>query len=352
MRTPLRHLALTALVAALTACGTSDNANNYSSLVVFGDSLSDVGTHNVGTVAQLGAATGGAGRWTVNSVAAGEIWVERIASDLGLTKPCAAETGLLPNLPGLTGAAVTAHPGCTNYAQGSARITNPLGPSAYALQAAFNTQTLGLLAKPIQNQMDAHLAAAGGNFTGNELIMVLAGANDVFMETQLTAGAGNPTGAVTNVATAGATLGQLIKTKLIDKGARRVLVLNMPDVAGTPFLKAQSADTRTLVDTMVNAFNAQLAAQLAGVAQVHIGDLYTRSKDQGANPAKYGLTNTTTASCGANALGTTSLVCNASNVIAGDISHFAFADDVHPTPYGHQLIAQFANQELFAAGWH
>ena len=165
-------------------------------------------------------------------------------------------------------------------------------------------------------------------------------------------GAGNPTGAVTNVATAGATLGQLIKTKLIDKGARRVLVLNMPDVAGTPFLKAQSADTRTLVDTMVNAFNAQLAAQLAGVAQVHIGDLYTRSKDQGANPAKYGLTNTTTASCGANALGTTSLVCNASNVIAGDISHYAFADDVHPTPYGHQLIAQFATQELLAASWH
>ena len=39
------------------------------------------------------------------------------------------------------------------------------------------------------------------------------------------------------------------------------------------------------------------------------------------------------------------------NVIKGDISHYAFADDVHPTPYGHQLLSQFASKLMAQAGW-
>jgi phospholipase/lecithinase/hemolysin len=90
---------------------------------------------------------------------------------------------------------------------------------------------------------------------------------------------------------------------------------------------------------------------------VHLGDFYAASKDQNANPAAYGITNTTTPACGANALSSpatapgSSLVCNGSNVIAGDVSHYGFADNVHPTPYGHQLISQFAAKELAIAGW-
>jgi outer membrane lipase/esterase len=33
------------------------------------------------------------------------------------------------------------------------------------------------------------------------------------------------------------------------------------------------------------------------------------------------------------------------------VSRYQFADDVHPTPYGHQLLAQFAASELAKAGW-
>jgi len=38
-------------------------------------------------------------------------------------------------------------------------------------------------------------------------------------------------------------------------------------------------------------------------------------------------------------------------VIKGDISHYGFADDVHPTPYGHQLVSQFASKLMAQAGW-
>jgi phospholipase/lecithinase/hemolysin len=354
-----------ALLMAGCGGGGSDTATrvSFSSLVTFGDSLSDVGTYKVGSVAAIAAATGGGGgRWTISSNAGGEMWIDRVAATFGLPVPCPAETGLAPNIPGLVGAPVTANAACLNYAQGSARITDPAGPNSVALQnAAYGSQvTLGLIAKPVQAQMAAHLAAHGGAYSGKELVAVLAGANDVFMQLAFLgtpAGGATPAAAVANVGLAGATLGGLIKTQVVGKGARYVLVLNMPDVAGTPYAKSLGATTQGLIDQMVQAFNAQLAASLAGVDGVQLGDIYTTSKDQGANPAAYGITNSTTEACGPNALSSpatakgTALICNASNVIAGDVSHYAFADNVHPTPYGHQLIAQFASKVLAAAGW-
>ena len=208
--------------------------------------------------------------------------------------------------------------------------------------------------------MAAHLTAAGGSYSGQELVTVLAGANDVFMELNFIGtqfGAATPAGAVANMALAGATLGDLIKTEVLAKGARRVLVLNMPDVAGTPFAKNQTADTIGLIDAMVSAFNEQLAASLNGVPGVRLGDAYSVSKDQTANPEAYGLKNVTDVACGPNALSNppssngTALVCNGTNLTAVDTSRYQFADDVHPSAYGQQLLAQFAIKELAQAGW-
>jgi outer membrane lipase/esterase len=362
---------LAAAIAAvlLAACGGGGDGDQapavrYDKLVSFGDSLSDVGTHNVGTIAFLSTNTGGGGRWATNSTAGGEIWTERLAAQIGVAKPCAAETGLQPSaVLGLTGAPITAVAGCFSYAQGSARITSPLGPNSIALQAVA-PPTLGLIAKPLAAQMAAHLTASGGSYSGNELVTVLAGANDVFMELNFIGtalGASTPDGAVVRVATAGATLGQLIRTQIVARGAKRVLVLNMPDVAGTPFAKTLDLarpGTAALIDAMVTAFNAQLAAQLQGVPEVRLADAYSVSKDQVANPAQYGLVNVTDVACGPNALSPsptangTSLVCNASNTLAGvDVSRYQFADDVHPTAYGHLLLTQFAAKELLQAGW-
>lgn len=363
------RLALAATALILSACGGGDEPVQpapfiYDKLVVFGDSLSDVGTHRVGTIQALSAGTGGAGRWTVNSVIGGEMWVEKLAIGIGVMQPCAAETGLSPNLPvvppnpPVVGAAITAQQGCFGYAQGSARVTSPVGPNSIALQQApFNQQTLGLIAKPVLNQMAAHLAAVGGSYSGSELVTVLAGANDLFMELAFLGQPGGPAdgpAAVANMSAAGDTLGQLIRNQVLAKGAKRVLVLNMPYVSGTPYARAldvTTPGTNALIDAMTNAFNAALAGQLAGVSNVRLGDAYAASKDQFTNPAKYGILNVDDVACGANALGTTSLVCNASNQAVVDVSRYLYADDVHPTPYGHQLLANFASDQLVAAGW-
>ena len=60
-------LAALAAAAIVAACGgeTADGPSNkvgINAMVSFGDSLSDIGSYNVGSIAGLGQATGGAGR--------------------------------------------------------------------------------------------------------------------------------------------------------------------------------------------------------------------------------------------------------------------------------------------------
>ena len=161
----------------------------------------------------------------------------------------------------------------------------------------------------------------------------------------------NAAGVVTAMATAGAELGALVKTQIVGKGANYVVVNNLPDVASTPAGKSKSADVQVLIQKAVDAFNAQLKAAVASEPKVLYVDLWSISHDEVINPGPYGLTNTTTPACGPNALGTTSLVCNATNVIAGDVSRYMFADDVHPTPYENWLIARYVLEQMAVKGW-
>jgi phospholipase/lecithinase/hemolysin len=462
----MRHtnLALALLTAAvLTACGGNGSSagdqtlkTKYSAQVTFGDSLSDVGTYAVGAVVQLGG-----GKYTINGnnttkepTLTGKNWTELVATQLSLPAPCAAQTGLQGDATKGFSVAVANHAGCTNYAQGGARVTNPVGPGN-----KLTGSPLGQMTVPVAQQVANHLAASSGKFSGNEIVTVMAGGNDVLMQLgtlaagataagtaaglkagqtafatsltiQLAAGATNPASAaqaiglalqteaanpnhtdqsvvtaavtaaaqqpgnsavaspavygpmvakaqaegaaagatagakagadyfaanapavVTAMGTAGAELAALVKTQIIGNGANYVVVNNLPDVANTPSGKAQSADVQALIKTMVDTFNGQLKSGLAGDPKVLLVDLYSVSHDQAANPAPYGLTNVSTPACGPNALGTTSLACNSSNVIAGDVSHYMFADDIHPTPFEYSLVARYVLEQMILKGW-
>jgi outer membrane lipase/esterase len=154
------------------------------------------------------------------------------------------------------------------------------------------------------------------------------------------------------MAQAGAELALLIKEQIVAKGATHVVLLNLPDLGSSPSGKAQSASSQQLIAGMVSGFNIALRVGIDGLDdKVLYVDVFAASQDQVLNPAKYGISNAAKPACGPNALGTTSLVCNASNVIAGDVSHYLFADDVHPAPYGQSLIAKFVADSMVARGW-
>ena len=337
----------------VAACGGSDKVQ-FTSQVSFGDSLSDVGTYKVGTVAALGG-----GKYTVNSATA-KNWTEVIASQINVVAPCAAQTGLLGDATQGFSVPVVNYSACRNYAQGGARVTNPVGPGNKLLGGS--NAILGQMTVPIVTQIATHLATVGGSFSGKELVTVMAGGNDALMNFATfgaTVGAGGNAStagaaAVTAMGVAGAELAGYIKTQIVAKGAQYVAVVNLPDVSKTPFAYTYDAATQGLINQMVTTFNTQLQTGLSGAAGVRIVDAYAVSRDQAANPAKYGLSNVTTPACNlsaaANPLGS-SLVCSAANVIAGDVSRYQFADSVHPTPYGYQLLADAVSKEMSLAGW-
>lgn len=444
--------------AVLAACGGGSKSggdqtlkNKFSAQVSFGDSLSDVGSYAVGTVKALGG-----GKFNINGdltavnpALTGKNWTELMAAQLGLPAPCAAVTGLEGNAAQGFAVPVTAHAGCFGYAQGGSRVTNPVGPSN-----KLTGSPIGALTIPVATQVQNHLNLAGGKFKGDELVLIMAGANDIFMQLAglsggataagtaagatvfgntlvglLAAGATNPQSAaqaiglalqteaarpghsdesvataaimaaasqpgnaavaqasvngpmlvqakaaadtagakagadyaaangpklVAAMATAATELTALVKTQVIGKGANFVVVNNMPDIGTTPFAKTIDANTLALVNAMVKAFNDTLSAGLSTEAKVAYVDAFAASHDQATNPAPYGLTNTTALACdlsaAKNPLGS-SLACNGTNLVAGDVSHYAFADAVHPTPFVQLLLARYVSKYMIQKGW-
>lgn len=388
--------ALLASLLLLAACGGGggDDGPRYDPLVSFGDSLSDVGSYRTPGIAALNG-----GKYTVNGMPDG-VWVEQLAARLGLPKLCAAQTGLQASGDfAALAAPVANHPECSAYGQGGSRVTNPVGPWNAALLASDNedarfTGQLGQLTSPVVDQIKRHLAANGNRFSDKELVTVLAGANDVFVAADTVAAAVETAvnqaivsmapgatpeqiaaatqaaaaqvlqqaapQAVAALAQAGAELAALIKTQIVANGAKRVAVLNLPNISKTPAtVRAESnaPGAAQLADAMTQAFNQALAAGLQGTADTVLQvDLYAENTDHHANPARYGLTNTADTACNnefPNAPGflAPSLICTTSTLIAGDTSHYLFADEVHPTPYGHGLLVDMTQRSMQAKGW-
>jgi outer membrane lipase/esterase len=359
--------ALGLLTAALmVACGGGGDGDqslrvSYGKVVSFGDSLSDVGSYAVSGVAAVGG-----GKYTVNAGNSEEdaIWVQRLAAQLGVAAPCAAQTGLnaIEAVVGFPPAVVTNHSGCYGYAQGGSRVTAPVGPGNVALFNVADPDTysnaIGQLTDPVVNQITRHLAASGGSFAADDLVTVLAGGNDVFinlavLSATISAG-GDPdaaaAAAVTAMGTAGAELAGYINSMIVAHGAERVVVVNVPDVSKTPFGLALDASTQALVLTMVTTFNAQLSAGLAGESKVLLVDAFTVDQDQASNPAPYGLTNVTATACDLEAA-PSSLLCSKGTLAEGATETYKFADSVHPTPYGHLLLARLVAKEMAVKGW-
>lgn len=159
---------------------------------------------------------------------------------------------------------------------------------------------------------------------------------------------------VTAMAQAGNELVALVKNQLIANGANYVTVNNLPDVATTPAGLSKDASTRALINAMVAAFNGALNTGLAAESKVLIVDVYAVSHDQATNPGPYGLTVVNETACdlsaAKNPLGS-ALGCNGGNLKAGDVSHYSFADDVHPTPFNNLLLARYTAEKMVVKGW-
>jgi outer membrane lipase/esterase len=416
----MRQFKLAALLLAaamLASCGGSDHTDHatkvkFSSQVSFGDSWSDVGTYAVGQVAALKG-----GKYTINDVGAdgknaAKNWTEVVADKLGLPAPCAAQTGLDGSAALGFSVPVVNHPGCTSYAQGGARVTDPVGPRNKLLGTAGGGE-LGQLTVPVVKQMQNHLAAVGGSYKGDEIVFVTTGGNDVTMQLAgLTAGATaaataavtaavpgqiaadiqsgacvpvdaqasncqaaaiatlsatvgaaaagayvqtNSPAVVAAMGVAGAELAAYVKTQIVGKGAKYVVVINLPDASQTLEAIAAGKEAQALISSMVTTFNAQLKSGVSDNASVLYLDLYGFYRDLIANLGSHGLLNVTSPACdlspAKNSLGF-SLVCNRSNLAPGNVDKYLFADNSgHLTPFGYSLVSGFVLTGMAGKGW-
>jgi len=202
---------LAALV--LSACfggGDDDAAPRYGRLVVFGDSLSDVGTYAPATsLTGDGAPPYFGGKFTTNG-AAGTIWVENLAGVLGV-EVTPAEVGFDGSSVRCPAAATPALAGsCTAYGQGGARVTDPNG-------LGRNADGSGALTVPVVTQVANHLARFTA-FKDTDLVIVYAGNNDVFIQFEAFAVAAG-------TAQAQAAAGLLTPTEALAVPRRRTLAL-------------------------------------------------------------------------------------------------------------------------------
>ena len=244
-------------------------------------------------------------------------------------------------------------------AQLAAGATNPQ-TAAQAIGAAIATES----ARPGNTSQTIVAAAVGAaaRQPGNAAVAQVSVYGPMVTKAQADAtAAGAKAGAdyaaangpklVQDLGTAGAQMAALVKNEILAKGAKYVIVANLPDVASTPAGKSRTADIQQLITAMVNAFNTQLKNGIGADDRILYVDLYSVSNDQVKNPGPYGLTNTSSPACGPNALGTTSLICTNSNTVAGDVSRYMFADDIHPTPFENNLIARLVLKEMAVKGW-
>lgn len=373
------HASLTALVAVgLVACGGNDSLppkSNITKVYVMGDSLADAGTFGI--------------KFTVQDASNPKgfpIWPQIVAGHFGLDALAQCNFYSL-RFDGTPAAPNTA---CTNFAIGGARV--------YADSSTANPLNVGV-------QM-ATKASLGG-YTASDLVLIDGGGNDAadLVGAYLAASSGaagvaayqafllqqlDPTTVGTLLSlpntgpaqAAGAYMQKLadtfygqIKVQVLDKGATRVAVLNMPDITLTPRFRmvlagvtqqAGAATAQALqgaIQQWIGAFNAKLQANIAKDPRIALVDFYSDFADQVKNPASYALSNATDASCPVTGVGSDGLpsytfpTCTTAALdalpgkSAGWWKSYAFSDGFHPTPIGHSLLAASVSRALARAGW-
>jgi outer membrane lipase/esterase len=291
----LFQYALLSSVAAIAVLAGVGDVSAQGRVITFGDSLSDNGN--------LFALTGQPPAPYNRRFTDGITWTEILAG--GRQNSPYQGTGVA---------------GSTNLAFGGARTDGVVAPGLPpGIPAQVNT-----------------FSALGGAYGATDLVTVWGGANNIFQFLQSGATLTQATITANSVSAATAELASI--QTIIARGARTVLVGNLPDIGVSPqFAGTTAAGAATLG---AGAFNAALSAGLqqiaAGAPGVNVVQLDANAlfAAVSANAAAFGFTNVTqqcvqVASCvGGNAAAR---------------SQFLFWDGVHPTGAGHAIIAQYAS---------
>ena len=304
-------VAACASAALLAACGssTTESAISPQRMIAFGDGMSDVG--------QKGT------RYTVNDGSVNN-WTLQVASGYGKTLTASSAGG-------------------KSYAAGNARIVAK--PDA----AGSNTTLT------VKEQIDSFLAS--NTFTGDDLVMINGGISDVIANmAAVNAGTMTTEQMITASRQAGTDFAAQIR-RLVNAGAKYVVVAGTYDLSKTPW--ATDISRTTVLNSASSAFNegllvgiVDLGANVLYVDSAYYVNLYT------SVPGNYGFNNSTAAVCtsvdanngiGIGAGQVNSAMCTSSTLLSGaNPTSFVFADSVYLTPSAQRQFGTYAYDRLRA----
>lgn len=292
------HLAAAALSSAALLMPVAE-AQAYSSLVVFGDSVSDGG--NVALT--IGQPNGVPQVISGNSYipdypyapsgrySNGPVWAETFAQSLGL-----------PLLPSLAGG--------SNYAFAGARTSGADVPVP-----TLTTQTA------------AFLAQVQGVAPADALYVIAEVGNDARDALAAIAGGADATSTMQLAATRYASDVGAIVDSLRDAGAQHFLVFNNVDLGRVPAVAAMGSDAAALASTLTASMNTELGQRLQGQSDITLLDTFSFIDRVTLDPQAFGFVNGSDA-CGA--------------IAQADCSGYVFWDGLHPTAAMHRVIADAA----------
>jgi phospholipase/lecithinase/hemolysin len=296
------------MVFALLSAGVAAQAQQYTKIVVFGDSLSDTGNDAVLSFHEFGVPIPGPvadytlGRFTDGAdtlppaINYFGVWVEQLAAALPAHPPVVASLQ-----------------GGTNYAFGFSKTGS--GTTLLTFAPGFSIEV-----ENVAQQIDDYLATHP-HIDNHTLFVVWAGANDV-----LEAGSAGDVidGAWDEV--------QDIQ-RLISVGATQFLVPNLPPLGLSPRFNTSPAAPAT-ANTASALYDTTLDTGLALLPFVNFGrhltinrlNAFALVKGIVASPASFGLLNVT----------------DTSQLKPVDPDTYLFWDDLHPTTRGHDIVAMKA----------
>lgn len=334
---------------------------------VVGDSLADGGTFGF--------------KLTVQGTASAPalIWTDYVAAAVSAPALCPRYKGLSEDEAILNPDPIAA--GCTSFAVGGGRI-HPLG----ILNRSFSSTPFSLM----QQMRDL---AASDAYANNDLLLLVGGGNDAadllgaYIKADSDQGlvyslllsellsSSEVLKAVTRGREGRMAAGHLhmqalanrlvdhIKPDALDKGAKRVVVLNMPDVSRSPrfaALLATRSDAATLsrlTSAWVSSYNRQLQTRLTAYAdRVLVVDFFALLNAWLDQPSAYGLSDTRNPACpvtGTDSIGLPKYnlaQCSAASLPAGWEGH-VFSDGFHGTPRINRLLAEAVLHAMQVKGW-